>query len=98
MWCCFPPSLPFTPTFLLAFIAEEMSYGMEYPFGEVGSAVLAMFPPKILPTTSLVVKGGGRILKGQCLKLWDPKLSCIYQHLSSYQYKPQNYEGYYGEN
>ena len=42
---------------LLAFIAEQTSYGMEYPFGQFGSAVLAMSPPKILPTPSLLVGG-----------------------------------------
>jgi len=35
-----------------------MSYGMEYPFGQFGSAALAMSPPKILPTPSLLVEGG----------------------------------------
>jgi len=41
-----PTPLPF----LLASVAEQISCGMEYPFGEFGSAVLAMCPPKILPT------------------------------------------------
>lgn len=50
------PPFPLPTTFLIAFIAEEM-YGMEYPSDQVGSAVLAMFPPKILPTTSLMVRG-----------------------------------------
>jgi len=40
---------PFSP-FLLAFIAEQTSYGMEYPFGHFRSAVLAVSPPKLLPT------------------------------------------------
>ncbi|KAJ7409505.1 hypothetical protein WISP_114049 [Willisornis vidua] len=30
------------------FIAEQVSYVMEYPFGQFGSAVLAIFPSKIL--------------------------------------------------
>lgn len=51
------PPFPLPLAFLLAFIAEEMSHGMEYPFGEVGLAGLAMFPPKTLPTTSLTVRG-----------------------------------------
>ena len=42
----------------LAFIAELTSYGMEYPFGYFGSAVLAMSPSKILPTPSLMAFGG----------------------------------------
>ena len=49
----FPPS-----SFLLAFIAEQMAYGMEYPFGQLGSAVPAMSPPKLLPTPSLVAFWG----------------------------------------
>ncbi|KAK4806753.1 hypothetical protein QYF61_005549 [Mycteria americana] len=48
---CPPPS-----SFLLAFIAEQTSFGMEYPFGQFGSAVLAMSPPKLLPTPSLLDK------------------------------------------
>jgi len=43
--------------FLLAFIAEQTSYGREYTFGQFGSAVLTMSTPKILPTPSL---WGGR--------------------------------------
>ncbi|CAM9620143.1 unnamed protein product, partial [Bubo scandiacus] len=31
---------------------EQTSYGMEYPFGQFGSAVLVVSPPKILPTPS----------------------------------------------
>jgi len=38
-----------------------MSYGMEYPFDQFGSAVLAMSPPKILATPSLL--GGGGMLE-----------------------------------
>jgi len=46
------------PPFLLAFIAEQIFYGTEYPFGQFGSAVLPVSPPKILPTPSLLVRGG----------------------------------------
>lgn len=69
---------------------------MGYPFGEIGSAVLAMFPPKVLLTTSQVVKRGdvGETL----IDALGAKISCVYQHLSSYQYKSQNYEGCYGDN
>ena len=45
-------------SFLLAFIAEQMAYGMEYPFGQLGSAVPAMSPPKLLPTRSLLAFWG----------------------------------------
>jgi len=37
-------------SFLLAFIAKQTSYGMEYPISQFGPAVLAMSPLKILPT------------------------------------------------
>ncbi|PKU30181.1 rna-directed dna polymerase from mobile element jockey-like [Limosa lapponica baueri] len=45
------------PLSLLALIAEQTSYGMEYPFRQFGSAVLAMSPPKTLPTPSLLAFG-----------------------------------------
>ncbi|PKU43514.1 hypothetical protein llap_6189 [Limosa lapponica baueri] len=38
-----------------AFIAEQTSYGMENPFDQFGSAVLALSPPNILPTPSLLI-------------------------------------------
>ena len=50
-----------SPAFLLAFIAEQTSYGMEYPFGQFGSAVPAMSPPKILPTPSLLGEAEGML-------------------------------------
>lgn len=31
-------------SFLLAFIAEQTSYGIEHPFGHLGSDVLAVYP------------------------------------------------------
>ncbi|PKU46767.1 rna-directed dna polymerase from mobile element jockey-like [Limosa lapponica baueri] len=40
--------------FYRAFIAEQMSYGTEYPFGQFGSAVLAVSPPKILPSLNVL--------------------------------------------
>ncbi|KAK4806218.1 hypothetical protein QYF61_001141 [Mycteria americana] len=58
-----------------AFIAEQMSYGMEYPFRQFGSAVLAMSPPKILPTPSLLVRG-------EC---WRDSLDAVRALLSSSQ-------------
>jgi len=39
-----------SPSFLLAFIAEQASYGTEYLFSQFGSAVLAVSCPMILPT------------------------------------------------
>lgn len=47
-----PPS----SSFLFTFIAEQMSCGVECPFGQLGPAVLAMSPPKILPTSSLLLR------------------------------------------
>ena len=92
------PPLPPPPP---RFYAEQTSYGMEYPFGQFGSAVLDLSPPKILPTPSLLVRGGNA---GEtALMLWEhcsavAKTLVCYQHLSSYQYRAQHYEGCYGEN
>ena len=66
---------PRPPSFLLAFVAEQTSYGMEYPFGQFGSAVLAVSPPKILPTPSLLVRG-------EC---WRDSLDAVGALLSSSQ-------------
>jgi len=35
-----------------------VSYSMEYPIGHFESAVLAVFPPNLLPTPSLLLEGG----------------------------------------
>jgi len=45
------PHLPFSQLLLLS------TCHMGYPFGQFGSAVLAIFAPKVLPTPSLLVKG-----------------------------------------
>ena len=96
-----PPSPP--PPLLLASTAEQTSYGMEHPFGQLGSAVLAMSPHKLLPTPSLLAFGVGGV-GGQfgemALMLWEhcpgvAKTLVCYQHLSSY--KAEHYEGCYGE-
>lgn len=42
--------MPTPPSFLLVFIAEQTSNGMEHPFGHFWSADQAMSPSKILPT------------------------------------------------
>jgi len=55
-----------------------MSYGMEYPFDQFGSAVLAMSPPKILATPSLL--GGGGMLE-------KPPWSCV----STAQQQPKHW-------
>lgn len=38
--------------------SELMSYGMEYPFGQFRPAVPVVFPPRILPTPSLLIGEG----------------------------------------
>jgi len=50
-----------------------MSYGMEYAFGQFGSTVLAMAPPKILPAPSL-------LMRQQC---WRDSLDAVQAVLSS---------------
>ena len=49
-----PPPHPPSSSFLLAFISEQTSYAVEYPVAQFGSAVLAVSPPRILPTLSLL--------------------------------------------
>lgn len=39
------------------FITEQASYGVEYSFGQFGSIILAVLPPKILPISRLLVRG-----------------------------------------
>jgi len=46
-----------------------MTYGMEYPFGQLGSAVPAVSPPDFLCTPSLLVVGWGEEQKGPWLCL-----------------------------
>ena len=57
---------PHPSSFLLAFMAEQTSYGMEGPFGQFGSAVLAVSPPRILPTPSLLGERGGMLERQPC--------------------------------
>lgn len=42
-------------SFLLPFISEQTSHGMEHPFGQFGSVTLVMTPPRILSTPFLLV-------------------------------------------
>jgi len=64
-----PPSF----SFLLAFLAEQTSHGMEYPLGQFGSAVPTTSPPKTLPAPSLLVRG-------EC---WRDSLDAVQALLSS---------------
>lgn len=49
-----PPALS---SFLLTFIAEQMSDGTECPMGQFGSVFLAVSPPKNLLIPRTVVQG-----------------------------------------
>lgn len=49
--------VPSSSSFILAFIVEQSSRDMEYHFGQFGSAVPAVSPPKTLLTLSLLVRG-----------------------------------------
>jgi len=55
---CHNNKCPHSSSFLLASVAEQMSYGTEHAFGQFGSAVLAMSSTKVFPTLSLLVRGG----------------------------------------
>lgn len=50
-----------------AFIAEQVPHGMEYPFPQLGSAVLAMLLHKLLPMLQPTVLWRGDSLERQ---LW----------------------------
>jgi len=75
---------------------------MEYPFSQLVSTVWAMSPSNLLPTPSLVAFGRGVGVGKTALVLCEycsavGKTLVCYQHLSSYKYKAQCYEGGYGE-
>lgn len=46
---------PLSSSFLLPFISEQASHGMEYPFGQFGSVILVISPARILTTSLLLV-------------------------------------------
>jgi len=50
-------SAPPQPTFPLVYMLSMMSYGMEYHFGQLKSAVPAVSPPNFLCTPSLLTGG-----------------------------------------
>lgn len=86
-------------SFLLAFIAEQASSGVVYPFGPFGSAVPAMSHPKLSPSPS--PSGEREVLKTAWL-LWEHSLAVaktlVCEHLPDYKHKAQCYGGCYGEN
>jgi len=90
------------PLLLLSLLSLLLSTScsVEYPFGQFGSAVLAMSLPKLLPTPWPVAFGGwvggtALMVFKYCLAV-AKTLGC-YQHLPSYKCKAQHYEGCYGE-
>lgn len=79
--------MAFISSFLPAFIADQTLYGMEYPLGQFGSAVLGLSPPKIFFPPSLLVRGKCcRASLCQCCSAVGKILLC-YQCISSYKYK-----------
>lgn len=77
-----------------AFTSELMSFDMEYPFVQFGSAVLIILLPKILPTLSYWWGwnvGGTVLMLCQCC--WAIAKALVgYQHLSNHQCKVQQGE------
>lgn len=73
---------------------------MEYLFGQLGTAVLAMSPRKLFPTPSLPAFGGEGM--GETSMLWEgcsaPATALLfYQHPSSYQEKAEPWAGCCGD-
>ena len=88
------------PHFLLAFTAEQTSYGTEYRFGPSGSAALAVSPPKVLPSPSTLDEVGsvGETALTLCERCSAvAKTLVCYQHLPSGPHKAQHDEGCYRE-
>lgn len=89
-------SLPFFS--LLGFFLSRCHMG--YSSGQLGSAVLAMSPPKTLHTPQHC---WGEDVGETALMLCQyfsavAKTQMCYQHLSSYQYRTHHWEGCCGEN
>jgi len=96
-------SLPFlllSPPLL--YMLSMTPYGMEYPFGQLGSAVLAVSPPSFLCTSSLLT---GRVVQEaekpltlckHCSAI--TKTSLYYQHCFQHKSKTQTHTSYYEVN
>ena len=83
-----PPSFFFPPLYMLSMT----SYGMEYPSGQLGSAVPAVSPPNSLCTPS-VLAGGAVSEAEETLTLCKhcsaiTKTSMYYQHCLQHKSKP----------
>lgn len=90
-----PPS-----SFLLAFIAEQLSYGMEYALVSVRQLSWLCPFPRSHPAPACWWEGMLERQPWCCCKhcLAAAKTLVYSQHFSSYQYKVQHCEGWYGEN
>ena len=81
-----PPIPSSSPSFLLL---SMTSYGMGYPFGQLGSAVPAVSPPNLLPTPSLLTgraeqqKEKASMLRRHCSATAKTRGCC--QHCSGQQ-------------
>uniref|UniRef100_A0A672TUX7 Dipeptidase n=1 Tax=Strigops habroptila TaxID=2489341 RepID=A0A672TUX7_STRHB len=62
-----------TPFLLLSQLCmlNMTSYGMEYPLGQLGSAVLAVSPPRFFCTPSLIFGGGKNLFLSQALFVFN---------------------------
>lgn len=73
---------PTSSSFSLILLLSMPSYVMKYPFGQPGSAVLAVSPLSLLPTCSILAGGAVRDNTPCCvintLLVTNPKLSTIW--------------------
>jgi len=88
-----PPSPSASPHFT---VLSMMSYGMGYPFGQLGLAVPAMSPPSFLCTPSLLAgEEQRRPLCKHCSAI--TKISMYYQHCFQHKSITQLHTSYYEE-
>ena len=88
---CVPPPCSFFPQL---FLLETTSYGTEYPFGLLGSAVPSVFLRSFLPTPSLLTGGteGGTekpLMLGKCCSA-IAETSVFYQDCFGHRCKTQH--------
>jgi len=84
------PLPPSSPSFILL---SMMSYGMEYPWGQPGSAVLAVSPPSVFCSPRPVGQAGMSLIPEH-----TDGFSCYYQHYFHPKSEPQHYTSYQEEN
>ena len=91
-----------THSLLSGRMLSTMSYSMEYPFAQLGSAVPAMFPPNFLcnpiPLAGGVVWGAEKNLSlcNHCSAV--TKTSLCYQRCFQHKSKTQSHTSYYRKN